>query len=54
MNYLSLQNTIECFTFIIGIVDPPNTKVVKSTMMSVVVTITCRVSSLNCRWRDSA
>lgn len=37
-----------------GMVDPPNTNMVNKTMMSVVVTITCRFSSLNSRWSANA
>lgn len=41
-------------TFIKGIVEPPRTKVVNKTMIRVVVIITCLVSSLNSKWRESA
>lgn len=37
-----------------GIVDPPNIKVVNNTIMSVVVIITWRVSSLKSKWSDNA
>lgn len=37
-----------------GIVDPPKIKVVNRTIMSVVVIITCLVSSLKFKWRDKA
>lgn len=37
-----------------GIVEPPNIKVVNNTIMSVVVIITWRVSSLKSKWSDSA
>ena len=37
-----------------GIVDPPSTNIVKRTIISVVVTMTRRVSISNSRWSDNA
>lgn len=42
------------FTFISGIVEPPNSNVVTNIIHNVVVIITCRVSLLNSKCNDSA